>query len=209
MKYILFCLTITLILFSSCGDPFRNKYAGKWIEAKREVDIITIDKNNEDYIVTYDGKRLPAIYKDRNLEVTIGGLKPTMMLDEQSDRILFLEKEYVRIENSLTARFCGVWSYGSKPTYVIKIFKDANGRFGFQHGYQYEGKTTWEESLNASGYASDVYLSPVNDNLVGDYYSLATHSILLFQKINLRVESKDKLLYSVNGQVNEATKLSE
>ncbi|MGD1046977.1 MAG: hypothetical protein ABR936_16865 [Bacteroidota bacterium] len=209
MKNPLLYLIITLLFFCSCSDPFKNKYAGKWIEAKREVDIINIDKNNEDYIVTYEGKRLPAIYKDRNLEVTIGGLKPTMMLDENTDRILFLEKEYIRIENSFTARFCGMWSYGSDSKQVIKILKDEYGRFKFQCGYQNEGKITWEESMNASGYQSDVYLSLVNDNLVGEYYFLAPHSILLLQKINIRFKSKDKLLYSDNDQVNEATKQSD
>ena len=205
-------LTITFLFFYSCTDPFKNKYAGKWIEVQREDDIISIDKNNEDYIVTYEGKRLPAIYKDRNLEVTIGGLNPKMMLDEHNDRILFLEKEYIRIENSLTSKFCGIWKLGTEANY-LKILKDEEGRFKFNIGYEYEGKKVWvEPDLE---YGDGIYLKLLNGKLKGQFVSsnfLATHGQSFNYKLTLELTFNNKLLYTVNSdlgvETDEATKIS-
>lgn len=202
-------LTITLLI-CSCSDQFKNKYAGKWIEAKREVDVISIDKNNEDYIITYEGKRLPAVYKDRNLEVTIGGLRPTMMLDEQTDRILFLEKEYVRFEKSISAQLCGVWYYGSEANSYIKITRNEFGRFKFQEGYKYEGIITWTESNGGTDeYDSDVYLKFVDGKLKGEYIYYMTHHIPVKTRVTLELNSNNKLIYTRDNEVNMATKTSD
>ena len=213
-RMVVFC-TITFVFLCSCSDPFKNKYAGKWIEVKREVDIINIDKNNEDYIVTYEGKRLPAVYKDRNLEVTIGGLKPTMMLDEQTDRILFLEKEYIRIENSFTSKICGIWQLTTEGNY-LKIIKDERGRFKFSEGYKNEGYSEiyWPETMLE--YGDGIYLKPLDGKLIGKFVSYnfrATHGQPFTYNLTLELTSNNKLLYSVNselgdGESTEATKTS-
>lgn len=206
-------LTITFLFFYSCTDPFKNKYAGKWIEVQREDDIISIDKNNEDYIVTYEGKRLPAIYKDRNLEVSIGGLNPKIMLDEHTDRILFLEKEYIRIENSLTSKFCGIWKLGTEGNY-LKILKDEKGRFKFNEGYEYEGKKVWTEPMLE--YGDGIYLKLENGKLKDKFVSYnfrATHGVGFNYKLTLELTSNNELLYTVDGDLGrsetKATKISD
>ena len=113
-----FATIIIIILFGliSCTNSSKNKFLGKWIEAKYECDSITIDKNGNDYIVTYQDKRLPAVYKDGNLEVTINGLHPKMMLDERTDRILFMDKEWIKFEKSFTSKICGKWGWVSESS---------------------------------------------------------------------------------------------
>lgn len=207
-RMILYLFIISLVY--SCSDPFKNKYAGKWIEVKNEIDTISIDKNNEDYIVTYEGKRLPAIYKDRNLEVTIGGLKPTMMLDEQTDRILFLEKEYIRFEKSFTSRICGIWQLKTEGSY-LKITKDSYGRFVFNEGYKNEGYTEiyWPETMLEYGDA--IYLKPLDGKLKGSFVSYnfrPTHGQPFTYNITIEITSDDKLLYNMDNNVIEATKIS-
>jgi len=214
---LIYCIGIVCLLFgqTGCTDPFRNKYTGKWIEVKWENEVISIDKNNEDYIVTYQDKRLPAIYKDRNLEVTVGGLNPKMMLDEKTDRILFLEKEYIRIEKSITSKFCGQWKYSqSGQTNYLKLSKEENGRFKFAEGWEYEGKINWsDEPMIGSGSTN---LSFKEGKLFGRFSSYnfrPTHGALFDYIVSFELLSDNKLLYKLGGDLGnsevEAIKIND
>jgi len=208
-RFIIF-LTI-ILLFCSCSDPFKNKYAGRWIETKREIDVISISKNNEDYIVTYQGKRLPAVYKDRNLEVTIGGLKPTMMLEEQTDRILFLEKEYIRIEKSFTNRICGVWNYKNEynEDSFLKIIKDYSDKYNLQKGSKNGNRINWGNMDGSVG--NGEYLTFFNGSLEGKYrnYEGSAADAYTDIKINIGLNSNNILVFTIDNRVFEAIKVND
>lgn len=208
MKLIHF-IGIVYLLFGliGCADPFKNKYAGKWIEVNWENDIISIDRNNEDYIVTYQGKRLPAIYKDRNLEVTVGGLNPKMMLDEKTDRVLFLEKEYVRIEKSFTYRVCGVWKFKNNSYDYFKIAKAGYGSFNVQKGHKSGSNINWGNLDGSKGNGENLEFT--NGILVGKYRvweGSAAYSDII---INIELNSNNILLFKGDNGLLEATKISD
>ncbi len=106
-------------------------------------------------------------------------------------------------------KYCGIWEYEvSGGKLFFKISKMRDGRFKFNEGYKYEGELVWMDGgvKNADG----IYLGYKNGKTQSEFVSFnfrPTHGQDTVYKITLELKSENRIRYSVNGEIIEATRI--
>jgi hypothetical protein len=135
---------LTAIIFTSCGNNIN--FTGRWVEKKKENEIIIINKNRNRYIVEYRGNKYPAQIRDGLLEISAE--LPIKATIDENDVLIIGGDEFVRYENSYKYKYSGLWKRidQNKDENGVCVFPNAikftlkNNNIYFNFG-NYENKT--------------------------------------------------------------------
>ena len=108
MKGVLGAAAVALALLTGCGAESGSEYIGKWVDVKRDVRMLEIERNGGSFLIRntepsfFSGKvetqNIPATLKDGVLQLSLGFGTISLAIDKASGNLTDGQAEYKRVD---------------------------------------------------------------------------------------------------------------
>ncbi|MCX7552133.1 hypothetical protein OS191_14915 [Xanthomarina sp. F2636L] len=95
-------------MITSCSKG-RKSFEGLWINSKTESDAIFLEKFNDNYSATINGKTYSVKENDEEYSVQVNDQVFPLSYSENENLILLNGNKYIPLENSLSYKLKGRW----------------------------------------------------------------------------------------------------
>ena len=101
-------MILLLLMITSCSEE-KKSFEGLWTNAKTEKDAIFLEKFDDNYSATMNGKTYSVKEKEGEYSVQVNDQVFPLSYSESENLILLNGNKYIPIENSLSYKLKGRW----------------------------------------------------------------------------------------------------